>query len=279
MSWQRTEALETVFQVLVEFDRLYQPLEQLQILYRDESLIAVNKPAGLLVHRSLIDKYETRFAVQALRDQIGQRVYPVHRLDKPTSGVLLFALNPEMARSMTELFTTGRVEKRYQALVRGFTPDEGMIDYPLREKLDKIADKRARKDKPAQPALSLYRTLQRFELPIPVRPYQSARYSLVELWPKTGRKHQLRRHMAHLRHPIVGDVNHGDGKHNAMVRDRFGFVGLALTACEMNFEHPRSRQMIKITCGTEDRFQALLAKWRDFGHSPPYIEPASQREE
>jgi len=103
----------------------------LTILFRDPHLIAIDKPAGLLVHRSAIDRRETRFALQLLRDQIGQRVYPVHRMDKPTSGVLLFALHVDAARRMTALFTERRVHKTYLAVVRGHTPVADVIDYPL----------------------------------------------------------------------------------------------------------------------------------------------------
>ena len=141
--------------------------------------------------------------MQMLRDQIGQHVFPVHRLDRPTSGVLVFALSSDMARILNEQFTAKQIEKTYFAIVRGHTHESGEIDYPLKEKLDKIADKKAKQDKPAQSAVTDYQTLKTFELAYPVGRYQSARYSLVKLIPLTGRKHQLRRHMSHIRghHP------------------------------------------------------------------------------
>ncbi|GGD66864.1 pseudouridine synthase [Lacimicrobium alkaliphilum] len=235
----------------------------LPVLYQDEHIVAVHKPAGLLVHRSLIDKYETRFAMQMVRDQLDQHVFTVHRLDKPTSGVLLFALSRDVARRLNPMFAEGQVAKTYRAIVRGFSPVSGRIEHALKEKLDAIVDKKARTDKGPQPATSEYNTLARFELPFAVRPYKSARYSLVELYPHTGRKHQLRRHMAHINHPIVGDANHGDGKHNAMLRNQFDFQGLALTACQIAFNHPVSGQKLVIKSESEPRMQRLLTFWRE----------------
>ena len=234
---------------------------QLPILYQDEYLVAVHKPPGLLVHRSLIDKHETQFAMQMVRDQIGQHVYTVHRLDRPTSGVLLFALSSEVARSMTELLTEQKVAKVYHAIVRGHTDDSGEIDYALKEKLDKIADKKANKNKDAQEAFTEYETLGRFELEHPVGRYATARYSLVKLVPKSGRKHQLRRHMAHISHPIVGDTTHGDGKHNKFVRQMYGFNGLALTCSEMAFNHPVNQTPLSIRTEFDERMTKLLAAW------------------
>lgn len=235
----------------------------LPVLYQDDYMIAVHKPAGLLVHRSLIDKYETRFAMQMVRDQLNQHVFTVHRLDKPTSGVLLFALNRDVARTLNPMFAEGKVEKTYRAIVRGFSPSEGRIEHALKEKLDAIADKKARTDKEPQSAISDFKTLARFELPFAVRPYNTARYSLVELYPHTGRKHQLRRHMAHINHPVLGDANHGDGKHNAMLRTQFDFQGLALNASEIAFNHPVSGQKLVIKSESEPRMQRLLTLWRD----------------
>lgn len=185
--------------------------DQLEILYRDEYFIAINKPSGLLVHRSPIDRHETRFAIQLLRDQIGQYVYPLHRLDKPTSGVLFFALDKESANLVSEQFKMHSIQKTYLAVVRGYTDDEGEIDYALKEKLDKIADKDARVDKDAQEAVTNYKTLAKTELDFAVGRYDRVRYSLIELKPKTGRKHQIRRHMKHISHHLLGDTKYGRG--------------------------------------------------------------------
>lgn len=233
----------------------------LPVLFQDEHMVAVHKPPGLLVHRSLIDKHETRFAMQMVRDQIGQHVYPVHRLDRPTSGVLLFALNSHIASKLTEQFTQQQIDKTYLAIVRGHIDQRGDIDHALKEKLDKIADKMANPDKPAQNAWTHYHRLAQFELPHSVGRYLSARYSQVKLTPKTGRKHQLRRHMAHISHPIVGDTTHGDGKHNKFIRQQFGFIGLALTCYRLKLQHPISQQPLLIESEFDQRMVKLLAAW------------------
>lgn len=174
---------------------------ELEILYRDDELIAINKPAGMLVHRSWLDKHETQFAMQTLRDQIGQHVFPVHRLDRPTSGVLLFALNSKMARLMSEQFEQHQLEKGYLAVVRGYLLDKGEIDYPLKVILDKIADKFSQ-PKEAQQAVTFYQNLASVEMPYPAGKHQTARYSLVELLPKTGcDRLMLHSHFLKFTHP------------------------------------------------------------------------------
>jgi tRNA pseudouridine65 synthase len=234
----------------------------LTIIYQDEYLVAINKPSGLLVHRSMLDKHETQFAVQLLRDQIGQYIFPVHRLDRPTSGVLVFALSADIARKLGEQFAAQVIEKTYLAIVRGHIKDEGEIDYSLKEKIDKIADKMVRQDKPAQEAVTLFNRLGKFELPFAVSKYASARYSLVQLKPKTGRKHQLRRHLAHINHPIVGDTAHGDGKHNTFIRQQFNFKQLALTCKSMILTHPVSEAPLVLRCDLDKNFFYLLEKWQ-----------------
>jgi tRNA pseudouridine65 synthase len=229
----------------------------LEILYQDEYFVAVNKPSGLLVHRSWLDSHATEFALQKVRNQIGKYVFPVHRLDRPTSGVLLFALDKESAHNMMIQFSEHSVDKRYLAVVRGHLGD-GELDYPLKQIIDKIADKKVKQDKPAQQAVTQYRCLAQTTLDIAVRPYDSSRYSLMELTPTTGRKHQLRRHMAHLRHPIIGDTSHGDGKHNAMFRDNFANQRLLLHAEFLSFKHPESGDLIEINAPLDETFTALL---------------------
>ncbi|WP_416305678.1 tRNA pseudouridine(65) synthase TruC [Neptunicella sp. SCSIO 80796] len=233
----------------------------LEILYQDEYLVAINKPSGLLVHRSMLDKHATEFAMQMLRDQIGQHVYPVHRLDRPTSGILLFALSAEIATLLSVEFAEQRVDKTYLAVVRGYAPVQGILDYPLKEELDKIADKKASKDKEAQQAVTEYLRLATVELDFPVGRYDSARFSLMQLSPKTGRKHQLRRHMAHLRHPIIGDTSHGDGKQNRFVKQQFEFNGLALCCVGLSLLHPISQQSLSIRASLGNSMQHLLEQW------------------
>jgi tRNA pseudouridine65 synthase len=238
----------------------------LSIIYQDEYLVAINKPSGLLVHRSMLDKHETQFAVQLLRDQIGQHVFPVHRLDRPTSGVMVFALSADIARKLGEQFAAQLIEKTYLAIVRGYITDEGKIDHALKEKLDKISDKMVKQDKSAQHAVTLFKRLDKFELPFAVSKYASARYSLVQLAPQTGRKHQLRRHLAHINHPIVGDVAHGDGKHNSFVRQQFHFHQLALTCKSMLISHPVSEVPLYLRCELDTDMFDLLEKWQISHH-------------
>lgn len=215
-------------------------MSDLHVVYADDHLIVIDKPAGLLVHRSWIAREAKQFAMQMLRDQIGQKVYPVHRLDRPTSGLLVFAKDAETARLLSEQFAERQIAKRYHAIVRGFLGD-GVLDYPLKEELDKIADKQAQQDKEPQQAVTEYRCVQHFELPVAVTDrHPTSRYSLMELWPKTGRKHQLRRHMAHLRHPIIGDTRHGDSRQNRYFREHHGLTRLLLAATGLQFSHPYS---------------------------------------
>ncbi len=230
----------------------------LEILYRDEHLIAVNKPSGLLVHRSMIDRHETAFAIQILREQIGRYVYPLHRLDKPTSGVLLFALSKEAAQRMSGLIASRETSKTYLAVVRGYTDLQGHIDYPLKEQLDKITDRNARADKPAQEAVTDYIRLATAELPYPVSRYPAARYSLLRLTPHTGRKHQLRRHMKHIMHPIVGDTKHGRGEHNRLFREKFGCHRLLLHAQTLQFIHPYTGESLVIEAQPDETFLRIL---------------------
>lgn len=230
---------------------------ELEILYQDNELIAVNKPAGMLVHRSWLDKAETIFVMQTLRDQIGQHVFPIHRLDRPTSGVLLFALNSEMARTMCDLFENHKIQKGYLAIVRGYLEGSDRINYPLRVILDKIADKYAQ-EKEAQEAITDYQGLATVEMPYPAGKFQTARYSLVELFPKTGRKHQLRRHLKHLFHPIMGDTKYGDLHQNRLLAEKSGVERLMLHAHLMQFQNPKTLQNIRINAPLDMQWQKLF---------------------
>ncbi|MFC3023069.1 tRNA pseudouridine(65) synthase TruC [Vibrio zhugei] len=232
---------------------------ELEILYRDEAFIAVNKPSGMLVHRSWLDRHETEFVMQTLRDQIGQHVYPLHRLDRPTSGVLLFALSSEVAREVMPLFAGHEIQKTYHAIVRGWISEAGVLDYPLKEELDKIADKHAAQDKEPQEALTHYQPLAEVEVPFSTGRFATTRYGLVELKPMTGRKHQLRRHMAHLRHPIIGDTRHGEGRHNRLYREQYNAHRLMLHATHLSFCHPYTQQAMTITAGFDDTWTHLCS--------------------
>lgn len=232
----------------------------LEILYQDEYLVAINKPSGLLVHKSMIDRHEIYYAMKMLRDQIGQWVYPIHRLDKPTSGVLLFALDKETARLLNEQFRERSPQKTYIAVVRGWLED-GVIDHPLKEKLDKIADKDASADKEAQDAITEYKVLDKIELKASVGRYDTVRYSLVELYPKTGRKHQLRRHMKHISHHILGDTKYGRGEHNKFIRKEYNVHRLLLHCTKLTFVHPYKNEEMMLEAETDTTFKELFKKF------------------
>ena len=231
---------------------------ELEILYQDEYLVAINKPTGLLVHKSMIDSKEIYFAMKILRDQIGKWVYPIHRLDKPTSGVLLFALDSNTARLMSEQFISHTIIKKYIAIVRGYINEFGFIDYALSVKLDKIADKKSKDDKEAEDAQTEFRRLATVELPYAVGRYEKTRYSLVELLPKTGRKHQLRRHMKHLSHHILGDTKYGRGEHNKMVREHYNCHRLMLHAHYLECTHPYTDEKIILRAEVDERWNVFL---------------------
>lgn len=239
--------------------------EALTLLYQDDCLVAIDKPAGLLVHRSDIDRRETRFAVQLLRDQLGRRVYPVHRLDKGTSGVLLFAFDGAVARSMGRQFADGQVRKRYLAVVRGWPPENGVVDHALVRDHDDYGA--ALPAAEAQPALTRYWRLATVELPAAVDRYPTARYALVGLEPETGRRHQLRRHLKHIAHPIIGDATHGKGRHNRYFQQAFGCHRLLLACVRLVFRHPRTGVEIVVRAGPGAGFREVLDRlgWAEAG--------------
>jgi tRNA pseudouridine65 synthase len=220
----------------------------LTILYRDEQTIAVDKPAGMLVHRSWIAEEDEIFLLQTLRDQIGQRVYPVHRLDRPTSGVMLFALSSEAARAMCGVFEQRSVTKEYLAIVRGYTDERGHIDYALQEEPHKAP----------QQAITDYKRLATVELPIPVGRYQSARYSLVQVTPLTGRMRQIRKHFHHIFHPLIGDTSHGEGRHNRLFREQFDCHRLLLHARRLRLPPPHLAEPLTIEAPLPAEFLRLF---------------------
>ncbi|RYF28275.1 MAG: pseudouridine synthase [Comamonadaceae bacterium] len=231
----------------------------LHILWRDDHLIAVYKPAGWLVHRTGLDAGETRFVMQTLRDQIGQHVYPVHRLDKGTCGVLVMALHPAAARALSQAFEHHAVRKRYLALVRGWAPEAAEVDHALRPD-------DAPPDAPVQSAHTSLRRMARLELPEPSDPrFQATRASLVEALPTTGRRHQIRRHLKHLAHPILGDATHGKGPLNRWWAERLGHQRLWLHAWQLTVPHPVSGQALDLHSGLPPQ----LLQWPHHEHQRP----------
>ena len=230
----------------------------MNILYRDDYLVSVDKPPGLLVHRTGLDAGETRFALQLLRDQIGQPVWPVHRLDKGTSGVLLFALDAATARAMGQAFERGEaMRKTYRAVVRGWPPESGVIDHPLKRMPDDMRTEREE----IQDALTHYRLLECYELPLAQGAFPSTRCALVELQPVTGRRHQLRRHMKHIAHPIIGDATHGKGPLNRALAELLGLQRLWLHACRLELAHPVTHSSVKIDAALDNNWDKW-EKWK-----------------
>jgi tRNA pseudouridine65 synthase len=225
----------------------------LPIIYQSTDYIAIDKPAGLLVHRTQLDAHATEFALQILRDQIGQEVFPCHRLDRPTSGILLFALNREALCFAQTQFAEKTTHKEYHAVVRGWAPDADEIDYDIR------SDDDPTKSKSAQ---TRYSCVKRVELALPVGRYPSARFSLLKLIPLTGRKHQLRRHMAHLRHPIIGDTCHGDSVQNRFLRQHFGVQRLLLRATQLEISMPDCSTRLQLQAPKVSEFSQLVEAFK-----------------
>lgn len=219
----------------------------LTLLFEDETLIAVHKPNGLLVHRTKIATDAEEFALQLLRDQIGQKVFPTHRLDRKTSGVLLFAKDEDTNRLMQIQFMEKEVSKTYKAIVRGWTDDAGTIDYALTNDSGKTQD-----------AITHYKTLQRTEIDLPNGKFSTARFSLVELTPETGRMHQLRKHLAHILHPIIGDRPHGCNKQNKLFLERFSMIEMMLHAENLTFIHPITEDEVSVHSEIQGEMKRMM---------------------
>jgi tRNA pseudouridine65 synthase len=214
----------------------------LRILYQDENLVAIDKPAGFHVHppedaRHRISRGSN--CLHLLRKQLEQFLYPVHRLDRATSGVLLFAFQSEVARELNVALAAGQCRKTYFAVVRGWTKEDDTIEHPLEDRV----------------TITSYERVATLELPESVGRYPTARYSLVKVSPRTGRTHQIRRHFAHLSHPLIGDTVYGDGRHNQFFREKLDFRGLFLKAYSLEFTHPVTSRPMKIN-----------ARWNDLWH-------------
>lgn len=220
--------------------------------------MVVDKPAGLLVHRSPIDRHETRFVLQIVRDQLGTRVYPVHRLDKPTSGALALALNPESAKVLSAAFAHDAVHKRYVAIVRGWPGASGTIDRALATVEDAMI---AAPLTPApRPALTHYRRLATYELPLRVDRYPTSRYALLELEPRTGRRHQLRRHLAGASHPIVGDTTYGKARHNRLFSEQLQSHRLLLACTRLEFATALHATPLTVDAPVAADFATVIAR-------------------
>lgn len=218
--------------------------KKLEILYRDDYLVAVNKPHGLLVHRTKIAGDAEEFVLQILRDQIQAYLYPVHRLDRKTSGVLIFALDKTTAKHLQQQINNQSAQKKYIAIVRGFFPEGKMeLDYPL------IND-RGKK----QEATTVFKLLKHAEIEVPFGKFSTSRYSLIEAQPKTGRMHQIRKHLNHLRYPIIGDRPHGCNKQNKLFKEKWGMTTMMLHAREWQGVHPENNLPLHLQADFSEAF-------------------------
>lgn len=223
---------------------------KLDILYRDDHLVAVFKPSGLLVHRTAMSR-DRRFALQLVRNQVGCHIYPVHRLDRATSGLLIFGLSSEVAGLIAEQIREHRVDKGYWAFVRGLVHEPTTIDRPLKNaELDVL-----------QEAQTHYLPLRHLTLPVPVGKFPEARYSLIEVWPKTGRRHQIRRHLARAGYPLIGDTMHGDGRNNRIFREHCDSQRLLLESRYLRLTHPVSGEPLILQAPLGRDFAELCTRF------------------
>ena len=223
---------------------------EVSIIYEDDYLLCVSKPNNVLVHhahhsRNVADEDSL---LQLIKNQTGLKVYPVHRLDRKTSGIILLAKEKEFVSKFQELFTNNEIQKTYFGVVRGFSPDKKTIDSPVKGR-----DAKVHKE-----ALTALKTLEKITLNIPVKPYDSSRYSLVELSPKTGRMHQLRIHTNKISHPLIGDPKYGDKNHNIMFYENFGWKNMFLHAGKLEFKHPFSSEKLTLTANFPKDWLALF---------------------
>jgi tRNA pseudouridine65 synthase len=220
-----------------------------EILHEDEYMIAINKPSGILVHRTGISEDKV-FVLQELRNQINQRIYPIHRLDRGTSGVLVFGKSQDAASRLGIKLQEHFMTKSYLAIVRGYVLDSDTIDYPL------LTDSGQSQD-----AITHYQLLQKNEVNLSIgMRYPTARFSLVNITPKTGRTHQIRKHFSHIRHPVINDKKHGDVKHNTYFRDVLGIYRMLLHANQLSFEHPYTFAPMVLSADLDTDFQQALKK-------------------
>lgn len=237
----------------------HNPNTEVPILFQDDLLVAVAKPAGMFVHRSEADRSATEFVVQNVRDQLGSFVYPVHRLDRPTSGVLLLAKSSEAAALLGQMFAERRIHKTYTALVRGHSDASGTITRSL------VSSKGRRQPdghphRIPQDAETSYNTRKQFEIPIASGRHATTRCSLVEAYPRTGRYHQIRRHMSGIAHPIIGDSEHGDTRLNRIFQQHVGVQRLMLAAIRLQFKHPMTHKAIVIECVPAESFASVIRR-------------------
>jgi tRNA pseudouridine65 synthase len=222
---------------------------KIEIVYEDDALLAVNKPAGLLVHRSAIAADERDFLIERLREQTGATLCLAHRLDRATSGIVLLAKSREIAGELGKQFMARSIDKIYLAVVRGWPDAAGTIDYALPD---------VRERSPRKAAVTTWRVLATATVPIELGRYPEQRYALIEASPQTGRYRQIRKHMHHVSHHIVGDTSHGRGDHNRLWRMRFGVHRLLLHAWRLRLDHPLTGTRLLLEAPVDAAWQRVL---------------------
>lgn len=226
----------------------------MHIVYQDDAITAIYKPAGLLVHRTPLDKWEKDSVLDRLEKQFNKKFYSVHRLDRPTSGLLLLANNATVASNLSRQFREGFISKKYIAVVRGYLENSGIIDYALTDIKNKDTKLETKNIKTKKEAITNYKNLANIELPFKIDKFPTSRYSIIELEPKTGRMHQLRRHLKHISHPIIGDTCYGKSIHNSFFKDQFSLNELLLCSVGIYFCHPQTGKEINLETSIKGKF-------------------------
>jgi tRNA pseudouridine65 synthase len=230
----------------------------LETIFEDEYLLCVSKPNNMLVHHAYHSRNvgDETSLLQSIFDEKSLKVYPIHRLDRKTSGIILLAKQKEFVSKFQELFTSQEIKKTYYGIVRGYSPEVKIIDSPVKGR-----DATIHKE-----ALTQLKTLEKITLNIPVKPYETSRYSLVQLSPKTGRMHQLRVHTNKISHPLIGDAKYGDKNHDVMFAENFGWKNLFLHAGKLEFTHPFSSEKLILKASFPQDWTALF---REFSWENP----------
>ncbi|MCI4669365.1 MAG: pseudouridine synthase [Bacteroidia bacterium] len=222
--------------------------EELEILYLDEHIVAVNKPAGMIVHRNEYTQEEFENLLNLLSRQLKAYLYPVHRLDRATAGVMVFALSKEVSNGLMKGFSEKKISKEYLCIVRGLAEEQAIITRELRKKPTNKFQK----------AETHFWTLAQKELPISLGEFPTVRYSLLRVLPLTGRRHQIRRHLSYEHHPILGDKKHGHSTHNKLWLEELKLPGLMLQAHKLAFEHPINGEKIKLQASIAPHIQDAI---------------------
>ncbi|MBL4669076.1 MAG: pseudouridine synthase [Flavobacteriales bacterium] len=227
-------------------------IKSIEIIFEDEYLIVVNKPNNVIIHESHYARnIKETTLLKFLEQQLGYPVYPVHRLDRKTSGIILLLKEKENVNQFQTLFTSNKIQKTYYAIVRGFSKEKGIIDSPVKNDDTGIYKE----------ALTNYTSVNNIEIDIPVHPYTKSRYSLIKLMPETGRMHQLRKHLNKINHPIVGDYKYGDRFHNRMFETEFNCIYMFLHAFQLDFTHPITTENLILKANFPTDWQMLFQKF------------------